>query len=551
MSADTALDMQLVQRWMAQDPDPVTVAALQELLDTNDQAQLQELFAGRLEFGTAGLRAEVGPGPLRMNRLVVAQTAAGINAWLAERIDGPANIVVGFDARLSSAGFAETVSGICAAAGHHVRTYSAPIPTPVLAYAVNRHNADVGIMITASHNPAADNGLKVYLGGRLGNGAQLNAPHDQEIAAAILAVAEQDLPDSSDVPTPEDPAELIDQYAHELATKMATPNGDLPFVYTAMHGVGYRAFAAALAKSVFSGLIPVPEQLHPDGNFPTTSFPNPELPGVLDLAISVADQAKIPMVLAHDPDADRCAVAFRDTDGQYRQLTGDQTGMLIAGWLVDTEQATAGDVFALSLVSHSALPALGAAHGIEVNRTLTGFKWIAATDNLRYGYEEAIGFCLFPNIVRDKDGISAALALVEIYHWLYERETNAFEYLDQLARRYGHTHSAQLTLPLAAADQASDITGGLLRRLEQLADLPVRLAYDLRSPASGLPPTPGILLEAGDESLGARVIMRPSGTEPKLKIYLHTWAPAEGRSSNLLNVLTDQMTTILETEGAQ
>lgn len=536
------------ERWLTHDPDPTTRAALQSLLDDEDDAQLQQLFAGRLAFGTAGLRAPVGPGPLRMNQLVVAQTAAGINRWLAARLPGPARIVVGHDARLSSAGFAAAAAAVFAAAGHRVSAYGSPIPTPVLAYAVQREDADLGVMITASHNPATDNGFKVYLGGRLGNGAQLNAPYDTQIAEAILAAAD-------DPPAPQtpvdatDPAELIDRYAHELATKMATPNGDLPFVYTAMHGVGYRAFAAALQKSVFTGLNPVPEQLEPDGRFPTAPFPNPELPGALDPAIELAAQTRIPLVVAHDPDADRCAVAFRDQDGSYRQLSGDEFGMLIGGWLVDTGQATAGDVFALSIVSHSALPALGAAHGIQVRRTLTGFKWIAATEGLRFGYEEAIGYCLFPGIVRDKDGISAALAAVEIYHWLYEHERNVFDYLRELADRYGHTHSAQRSIDLGPGLQAESLTARLLEGITELAGLPVTERLDLSSAASGLPPTTGISITAGEATQGARVIVRPSGTEPKIKLYLHSWGPSDGKSAGLLSALTDQIDDIVATLG--
>lgn len=540
---------QRAERWLAHDPDPTTRAALQGLLEDGDDEQLRHLFSGRLEFGTAGLRAPVGLGPLRMNRQVIAQTAAGISDWLQTRLAEPATIVIGHDARLSSADFAATAAGMFAAAGHRVTAYGAPIPTPVLAYAVQREHADVGVMITASHNPATDNGFKVFLGGRLGNGAQLNTPYDAQIAAAIVAAAEDAVPRTSVAVETTDPTELIDRYAHELATKMATPNGDLPFVYTAMHGVGYQAFAAALEKSVFTGLNPVPEQLQPDGHFPTAPFPNPELPGALDMAIQLAAQTRIPLVIAHDPDADRCAVAFRDQDGSYRQLSGDEFGMLIAGWLVDTEQAGAGDVFALSLVSHSALPALGAAHGIEVRRTLTGFKWIAAAEDLRFGYEEAIGYCLFPQIVRDKDGISAALAAVEIYHWLYEHERNVFDYLRELADRYGHTDSAQLSIDLRAGVSAAELTDELLTTFSELAGLPVAERVDLAAGEKGLPPTPGALVSAGDQTAGARVIIRPSGTEPKLKIYLHSWGPSHGKSAGLLNALTDQISDLVAELG--
>lgn len=541
--------LQQAQRWVAQDPDPATRVTLQTLLDRGDHEQLSQLFSGRLAFGTAGLRAEVGVGPLRMNQLVVAQTAAGLNRWLAERLDVPASIVIGFDARLSSAGFAATAASVFAAEGHQVIAYGSAIPTPLLAYAVQRERADLGVMVTASHNPATDNGFKVYLGGRLGTGAQLNTPDDKHISEATLAAAEEVLQLPLPPVTTTDTKELIDSYAHQLATKMATPNGDLPFVYTAMHGVGYQAFAAVLEKSVFTGLNPVPEQVDPDGHFPTAPFPNPELPGALDLAIALAARTRVPLVVAHDPDADRCAVAFRDSDGNYRQLTGDEFGMLIAGWLVDTERARAGDVFALSLVSHSALPALGKAHGITVNRTLTGFKWIAATANLRYGYEEAIGYCLFPDIVRDKDGISAALAAVEIYHWLYENERNVFDYLQELGDRYGHTDSAQRTIGLSGDSNPAALTTQLVGAFTDLIGLPVTERLELSSPATELPPTPGALAAAGNHTLGVRVIIRPSGTEPKLKIYLHAWGPSRGKTTGLLNALTDQLSNIVATLG--
>lgn len=540
----------IATRWLAMDQDPVTRAALQELLDADDDAPLLPLFSGRLPFGTAGLRAEVGPGPMRMNTLVIAQTAAGINAWLEQRLGGqaPASIVVGYDARTTSQSFAETAANVFAAAGHRVTMWDGPTATPLVAFALQQENADLGVVVTASHNPAPDNGFKVYLGGRLGGGSQLNTPDDAAIAAAITQVAAQTSktgprePEAKAQVEVRPVAEVIQRYCSAVVGAMKPRGGNLPFVYTAVHGVGEQPFKELLSDAGFSGMIPVAEQNTPDGTFPTAPRPNPEVPGVLDLAFATAERHGVNVVIGHDPDADRCAVALRQPDGQLRTLMGDELGMLLAGWLLETGRVTDGTL-ALSLVSHSALEALGSGHGLDTVRTLTGFKWIAAVPELAFGYEEAIGYCLYPNIVRDKDGLSAALGVVEAMHWLADQQKTLGDYLTELAERYGHTASAQKTVPLPAGTDATGMLSSIAR-VQQLAGMPVDLRQDLSAGSASLPPTTGVLLAADTTTdhgaEGVRVIARPSGTEPILKIYLHAWAPDAARCAQLLKDLQDE-----------
>lgn len=407
-----------VREWIAEDPDPDTRGELATLLaaaDAGDPAALADLterFAGTLEFGTAGLRGELGGGPMRMNRAVVIRAAAGLAAYLRARQGGL--VVVGYDARHKSYDFARDTAAVMVGAGLRAAVLPRPLPTPVLAYAVRHLGAAAGVMVTASHNPPQDNGYKVYLG----DGSQIVPPADGEIAAEIAAVGPL-----AEVPLAEAGWEVLgeDVLAAYLAraAEVVRPGGprEVSVVYTPMHGVGLDALTAAFARAGFPAPVPVAEQAAPDPDFPTVAFPNPEEPGAMDLAFATARTADPDIVIANDPDADRCAVAVPDpaAGSGWRMLRGDELGALLAVHLVRGGGAKSGqDVFAASIVSSSLLSRIAAGAGLGYEDTLTGFKWIARVPGLRYGYEEALGYCVDPAGVRDKDGITAALLVAEL-----------------------------------------------------------------------------------------------------------------------------------------
>ncbi|MFJ8749927.1 phospho-sugar mutase [Streptomyces sp. NPDC102441] len=504
--------------WLAEDPDPETRAELAGLIDAGDLTALEDRFAGTLQFGTAGLRGEIGAGPMRMNRSVVIRAAAGLAAYLKAQGQSGALVVIGYDARYKSADFARDTAAVMTGAGLRAAVLPRPLPTPVLAYAIRHLGAVAGVEVTASHNPPRDNGYKVYLG----DGSQIVPPADAEIAAAIAAVGPLD-----GVPRPESGWEVLGEevLAAYLERTDAVLNPGSPrtarTVYTAMHGVGTSVLTAAFARAGFPEPVLVAEQADPDPAFPTVAFPNPEEPGAMDLAFATARRTQPDLIIANDPDADRCAVAVPDpaADGGWRMLRGDEVGALLAAHLVS--RGVTG-VFAESIVSSSLLGRIAEKAGLGYEETLTGFKWIARVEGLRYGYEEALGYCVDPEGVRDKDGITAALLIAELASALKEKGRTLLDLLDDLALEHGLHATDQLSV------RVEDLTviANAMRRLREtpptaLAGLPVTSAEDLSQGTDTLPPTDGLRYHL----TGARVIVRPSGTEPKLKCYLEVVVP--------------------------
>ncbi|MEU8932249.1 phospho-sugar mutase [Streptomyces sp. NPDC048409] len=501
--------------WLAEDPDPETRDELAKLIDAGDVAELSARFAGTLQFGTAGLRGELGAGPMRMNRTVVIRAAAGLAAHLKRHGHAGGTVVVGYDARHKSADFARDTAAVMTGAGLRAVVLPRPLPTPVLAFAVRHLGAVAGVEVTASHNPPRDNGYKVYLG----DGSQIVPPADAEIAAEIDAITTL-----HDVPRPDAGWETLDDAVLEayLARTDAVLAPGSPrtarTVYTAMHGVGKDTLLAAFARAGFPAPVLVAEQAEPDPDFPTVAFPNPEEPGAMDLSFAQARATDPDLVIANDPDADRCAAAVKD-GGAWRMLRGDEVGALLAAHLV---RRGATGVFAESIVSSSLLGRIAEKAGLPYEETLTGFKWIARVDGLRYGYEEALGYCVDPEGVRDKDGITAALLITELASVLKEEGRTLLDLLDDLAVEHGLHATDQLSVRV---EDLSVIADAMRRLREQpptaLAGLPVTRAEDLTLGTDRLPPTDGLRYTL----TGARVVVRPSGTEPKLKCYLEVVVP--------------------------
>lgn len=504
--------------WLAEDPDPETRDELAKLIDAEDLDALAARFAGTLQFGTAGLRGELGAGPMRMNRSVVIRAAAGLAAYLKAQGQAGGLVVIGYDARYKSADFARDTAAVMTGAGLHAAVLPRPLPTPVLAYAIRHLGAVAGVEVTASHNPPRDNGYKVYLG----DGSQIVPPADGEIADAIAAVGPL-----AGVDRPENGWEILgdevlDAYlARTDAVLAAGSPRTAQVVYTAMHGVGTSVLTAAFARAGFPAPVLVTEQAEPDPAFPTVAFPNPEEPGAMDLAFATARRTNPDLVIANDPDADRCAVAVPDTtaDGGWRMLRGDEVGALLAAHLV---ARGATGVFAESIVSSSLLGRIAEKAGNGYEETLTGFKWIARVDGLRYGYEEALGYCVDPDGVRDKDGITAALLVAELASGLKEQGRTLLDLLDDIAVEHGLHATDQLSVRVEDLSVIADA----MRRLRDtpptaLAGLAVTSAEDLSEGTEQLPPTDGLRYHLD----GARVIVRPSGTEPKLKCYLEVVVP--------------------------
>ncbi|WP_031477788.1 phospho-sugar mutase [Streptomyces bicolor] len=503
------------QAWLAEDPDPETRDELAKLIDTGDLTQLAERFSGTLQFGTAGLRGELGAGPMRMNRTVVIRAAAGLAAYLKKHGHENGLVVIGYDARHKSEDFARDTAAVMTGAGLRAAVLPRPLPTPVLAYAIRHLGAVAGVEVTASHNPPRDNGYKVYLG----DGSQIVPPADIEIAEEIAAV-----PSLTVVPRPTEGWETLDDSVLDayLARTDAVLAPDSPrtarTVYTAMHGVGRDVLLAAFERAGFPAPALVAEQADPDPDFPTVAFPNPEEPGAMDLAFAKARETAPDLVIANDPDADRCAVAVKDND-EWRMLRGDEVGALLAAHLVNRG---AQGTFAESIVSSSLLGRIAEKANLPYEETLTGFKWIARVDGLRYGYEEALGYCVDPEGVRDKDGITAALLITELASVLKAEGRTLLDLLDDLAVEHGLHATDQLSVRV----QDLSVIANAMRRLREqppteLAGLTITRAEDLTKGTDTLPPTDGLRYTLD----GARVIVRPSGTEPKLKCYLEVVVP--------------------------
>lgn len=521
-----------IDSWIEHDPDEVTrqeLIALKQKAEGGDadaQAEIADRFSGPLEFGTAGLRGAMGGGPFRMNRAVVRKAAAGLVEFLQDKVGRDALIVIGYDARHNSRDFALDTAAVATAAGARALIYPRYLPTPLLAWAVRYLDADAGVMVTASHNPPKDNGYKVYLGGRVvdedGRGVQIVPPHDSEIAEKIAAT-----PPADEIPVASTGWSLIDDSVVEAyleRTRSLIPpehSSDLKIVHTSMHGVGGETMMKVLKDAGFTNVHEVEEQAQPDPDFPTVSFPNPEEPGALDLAIEKAKKVGADLVIANDPDADRCSIAIPTSTG-WRQLNGDEIGSVL-GEQIAKIGAITGGTFASSVVSSRLLKEIAGRHGIAHATTLTGFKWIARAPQIIFGYEEAIGFCVDPEGVKDKDGITAGLLFAYIAAQLKTRGQTVEDQLDHLAQ----THGVYLTAPVTIRVSDLSLMPATMAHLrahspETLAGSAVTSVSDLSEGTPDLPPTDAIILL---NELGDRAVVRPSGTEPKVKCYLEVIEP--------------------------
>jgi phosphomannomutase len=506
--------------WAADDPDPTTRAELEALIDQGESPELADRFAGTLAFGTAGLRGALGAGSNRMNRVVVTRAAAGLAAYLKAKGAGrEASVVIGYDARHNSETFAHDTAEVTTGAGLRALVLPRPLPTPVLAFAIRELGCVAGVMVTASHNPPQDNGYKVYLG----DGSQIVPPEDAEIAAHIDAVGPVSTVARGDGWTVLGDS-IVDAYLDTVAGLAGDGPRDLRLVYTPLHGVGATSVLQVLETAGFDPPHVVPQQEQPDPDFPTVSFPNPEEPGAMDLAMALAAEKQVDLVVANDPDADRCAAAVADAHG-WRMLRGDEVGALLAHHLLTGGRT---GTYACSIVSSSLLGKMAAAAAQPYAETLTGFKWISKVEGLVFGYEEALGYCVDPEHVKDKDGVSALLLLCELAAAEKAQGRTLVDVLDDLALAHG----------LHATDQLSvrvDDLGQTARAVERLRATPpvalgglrVETVDDLARGAGGLPPTEGLRYRLEH---GARVVVRPSGTEPKLKCYLEVVVPVDAEA---------------------
>jgi phosphomannomutase len=529
-----------VNAWIADDPDPITAAALQALVDSGDEASLRPLFSGFLQFGTAGLRGPIGPGPSSMNRAVVGRAAAGIAAYMKKR--GMTRVVIGRDARYGSHDFAIESAEIFSGAGMEVFLLPRALPTPVLAYATNALKADVGIMVTASHNPPQDNGYKVYIGpdadGISYASSQIINPTDGFIASEISAITSlQSQPRGSQWSVLDET--LINEYIERTA-RLAKRPGALKVVYTAMHGVGTETVKKVFAEAGFPDLILVTEQAEPDPDFPTVAFPNPEEPGAIDLALVTARAHNADLVIANDPDADRCAAAIKDRNGQWRMLRGDELGVIFGEWIA---RSAPRGTFGNSIVSSSILKKISAHYGIDFREVLTGFKWLAKIEDLAFGYEEAIGYAVDSKTVNDKDGISAAIFLAQIATDLASQGKDLNDLLDEVWARHGFHGTEQISIRVSDMGAIAALLAGLRKNPpREIAGKDVESIDDLAAPTDGLPPTDGLRIWLAG---GVRIIIRPSGTEAKLKCYIEVITPDSNASIEELNALREPLKKFL------
>ena len=504
-----------VQAWIADDPDPITSSQLQEWLDTNNEAELKASFSGFLQFGTAGLRGPIRPGPSGMNRAVVGRTAAGIVSYMLER--NLTSVVISRDARYGSEDYTFETAEIMSGAGMKVFVLPRPLPTPVLAFATNELGCDVGIMVTASHNPPQDNGYKVYLGGTVDGieyrGSQIISPTDISIAQKIDAITSLKAQPRGKVWSVLG-EEIIEKYISRTAS-LATQPGNLKIVYTAMHGVGTETLQRVFNKAGFLSPILVDAQAAPDPDFPTVAFPNPEEPGAIDLALETAKTFDADLVIANDPDADRCAAAIKDPVTGWRMLKGDELGALLGESIA---RKGGSGIFANSIVSSSILRKIAMHYNFEFEETLTGFKWLAKIKGLTFGYEEALGYAVDAETVNDKDGISAAITLAQIATDLAADGKTILDLLDEIWTRHGFHATEQISIRLTDLSKVGIILGGLRTNPPQeIAGRLVTSIDDLSAPTDGLPPTDGLRIWLDG---GIRIIIRPSGTEAKMKCYI-------------------------------
>lgn len=519
------------EAWIAQDPDPETADELRRVLDSGDEADLANRFSGRLKFGTAGLRGTLGAGPNRMNRVVVAQAAAGLAAYLNQQPGRKGRVAIGFDARRNSLRFAQDTAEILSAAGFEVFLAPRITPTPFAAFCVQHLDCDAGVMVTASHNPPNDNGYKVYAA----NGAQIIPPMDRDIEAEILKVAARPV---SEIPrstryniTKED---VIEAYLQRVAALPFSNNRDLKIAYTPMHGVGTAAVLTTMEIAGFPPIAVVPRQIAPDPTFHTVAFPNPEEPGAMDLLDELASRIGADIAIANDPDADRIAVSIGG-----RHLTGDEVGALLGDYIMANTSGS-GRMVANSLVSSGLLGAIAKSYGVEHKETLTGFKWIMNSgDNMIYGYEEALGYGVAPKIARDKDGVSAAVVFADMAASLKVHGKTVLDRLDELTLEHGYYASGQLSIRV---EDLALIQQGMAN---VRAKPPKHLLGNEVTKVNDDPQESVYRLYCGDT---IRVICRPSGTEPKLKCYLQIVIPVTGGDVASARALGGQQLEALKAE---
>lgn len=529
-----------VKSWISDDPDPKTRAQLQEWLDRGATEELTECFQGFLEFGTAGLRGPLGPGPSRMNRCVVSKTAYGLSRFMSNA--GLKSIVIGRDARYGSEDFTRDTAEIMSGAGFEVFVLPRALPTPVLAFAVRKLGCDVGVMVTASHNPPQDNGYKVYLGGTVNGiryeGSQIISPTDKEISAEISAA-----PSLNQVPRGTTWTILSDEIVNEyIATTARLGNSpiELKVVYTAMHGVGTETVLKVFDRAGFTRPILVKEQAEPDPDFPTVAFPNPEEPGAIDLSLKLAREVEADLVIANDPDADRCAAAIND--GNWRMLRGDEVGALLGEYLARTCEDKSA-VLANSIVSSSILSKIAKSYGLPFVETLTGFKYLAKVANLRFGYEEALGYAVDADSVNDKDGISAALVLVQLAADLKREGRTIAQLLNEIWKKYGFHGTRQISVRTQSISDIDKVMGKLRNNLPtQLSQFKVTQVDDLERPKDGLPPTNGVRIWLDEKY---RVIVRPSGTEPKIKCYIEVVTNQVSEATTILDAVEREFRALM------
>jgi phosphomannomutase len=513
------------QDWIAHDPDPVTAAELARC----DETELAARFSRPLSFGTAGLRGPVRGGPDAMNLAVVLRATWAVAKVLDDRGLAGATVIVGRDARHGSEAFAAATAEVLAAAGFSVIALPNPAPTPVLAFAVRHTGAAAGIQITASHNPSADNGYKVYFDG----GIQIVSPIDQAIETAIAAAPFAD--DIARAPVLPADATLVERYIERAARVRRSAAAPIRVALTPLHGVGGDVAVETLRRAGFTAVHTVAGQFAPDPDFPTIAFPNPEEPGATDALLALASDIDADVAIALDPDADRCAVGIPTRDG-WRMLSGDETGWLLGDYILSRIDTT-HSVVASTVVSSRMLSAIAARWGAQHVETLTGFKWLARADadlpgsTLVYAYEEAIGHCVDPAAVRDKDGISAAVLVCDLVATLKDAHRSVPDALDDLARRFGVHSGAAVSRPVADADGAA----ALLRRLRESP--PARIAGFASTTTDLLPRTDALIFTGGDADATARIVVRPSGTEPKVKFYIEICSNDRDRATALRDEL--------------
>ena len=542
------------QSWLRHDPDPITRNEIKKLLDTSEVKEIRELFQGHLQFGTAGMRGAMGPGPNRMNRVTVRRLAYGISTYL----NASGTVVVGYDARKNSKIFAKDMCSVLNANNIAVFLFPRYVPTPVLAFAVRHLKVDLGIMITASHNPASDNGCKVFLK----DGAQLRTPIDEEIETLIQSspLPPITIPEAKEITTISN-GDVWQSYCERIASSVDGGSPELRIAYSPLHGVAWDTINTVFTSSNSGQLIPVNSQVDPDPDFPTTSFPNPEEEGVMDLLLALAIQTDADLAIANDPDGDRLAAAIPTKNGDWRILSGDEIGALLFDRMAEKTSGNARKVVS-TIVCSSLVPKIAAAKGIHHKETLTGFKWIIPeayrndSETPIFCYEEALGYAT-TEAVRDKDGIAAALLLAEVLANCQKNGKSILEKLEELSLRYGHHVTTTRRVRFKGAQSENHLQSVMQRLREKppsefsLGEVTSVMDYLQSDEHSSLPSANLVKLEIGKH---VRALVRPSGTEPMIKIYMEMVtsvsessqiAKAEIQAIETLEVIGSEIETLL------